>query len=439
MIIQHNLAAMNGNRMYGITSRAKAKSSEKLSSGYRINRSADDAAGLAISEKMRRQIRGLTQASFNSQDGISMVQTAEGALNEVHDMLQRMNELCVKAATGTLTEDDRGYIQEEIYAITDEIDRIGATTRFNDIKLFDGLPQTKTTPVMPSGTINGGKGVITPATDDKDAYYTIDNVRSGDIAFIPSYGIKPDTYYMASTAGEIADYTRQRQEYLADLAEYERQKAIYDQDPSAPGAVEPVMPTEVPERDGSSADKPKMVDMQEFHREIAMDLLRENLRANSDLADSASVTYVIGAAKTDFYIHLYGPLPVSIQVGADEGQTYDFTINPVNASRLGVLDINVKDNDGSGAKAGIAKVKSAIDKTNSERAYLGAVQNRLEHIVKNLDNVVENTTAAESRIRDTDMASEMQKYSNLSVLQQAGQTILAQANQSKQGVLSLLQ
>ncbi len=270
MIVQHNLAAMNSNRMLGVTSGTLSKSTEKLSSGYKINRAADDAAGLSISEKMRRQIRGLSQASLNAQDGISCVQTAEGALAEVEEMLQRMNELAVKAENGTLAEEDRTAIDEEVQQLISEIDRVASTTTFNEMNLLDG-----------SFT---GKG---------------------------------------------------------------------------------------------------------------------------------------------------------LQVGAESGQHIDIDIEGMSAAGL---SINAKSaTTVSNAQALNAAVKEAIKTVSSQRSELGAVQNRLEHTIKNLDNVVENTTAAEASIRDTDMAEEMVRYSNQNILQQAGQAMLAQANQANQGVLSLLQ
>ena len=274
MVVQHNLTAMNSNRMLGVTTSTQAKSTEKLSSGYKINRAADDAAGLAISEKMRRQVRGLTQAVANAQDGISSVQTAEGALGEVHDMLQRMNELAVKAGTDTLQETDRAYIQAEVDALTTEINRVSATTTFNEQALLDG-------------TFTGKKLQV--------------------------------------------------------------------------GA----------ESDGSN--------------QIAMSIASMNFNGLAG-QNSISVTGVSGA----------------------------------------------------NARASIAVVKKALEAVSKQRSDLGAIQNRLEHTVKNLDNVVENTQAAESQIRDTDMATEMVRYSNNNVLAQAGQSMLAQANQSNQGVLSLL-
>ena len=273
MVVQHNLTAMNSNRQLGITTGIQAKSTEKLSSGYKINRAADDAAGLSISEKMRRQIRGLTQASANAQDGISCVQTAEGALAEVHDMLQRMNELAVKAGTDTLQTEDRSYIQSEIDALVSEIDRVACATTFNERPLLDGS-------------------------------FTNKNLQVGS----------------ESAAGN----------------------------------------------------------------QIKIDIVK------------------------------------------------------LNASGLGVTGLKVTGAEGTQGRTAISTIKNALQKVSKQRSDLGAVQNRLEHTIKNLDNVVENTTAAESQIRDTDMATEMVRYSNNNILAQAGQSMLAQANQSNQGVLSLL-
>ena len=275
MVVQHNVTAMNANRQLGITTGIQAKSSEKLSSGYKINRAADDAAGLAISEKMRRQVRGLTQASANAQDGISAVQTAEGALNEVHDMLQRMNELAVKAANDTLTTSDRRYIQSEVDALVNEIHRTGEATQFNDTKLLDGT------------------------------------------------------------------------------------------------------------------------------------FVNKNLQVGSDKADN-------------------NVIKIDIVALTASGLEIDGT------------KVNVTGTDGVNARNSIGTIKAALEKVSKQRSDLGAIQNRLEHTIKNLDNVVENTQAAESLIRDTDMATEMVKYSNNNILAQAGQSMLAQANQSNQGVLSLL-
>ena len=269
MTIQHNLTAMNSNRMLGLTQSTLSKSTEKLSSGYRINRAADDAAGLAISEKMRRQVRGLTQAVRNAQDGISAVQTAEGALNEVHDMLQRMNELATQAANDTNMSTDRGYIQSEIDALASEISRVASTTTFNEQNLLDG------------------------------------------------------------------NFTGKK-----------------------------------------------------------------------------------------------------LQVGAEGGQNIEISIGAMDAGTLSVDSLDVSDYDG--ATAAISSIKTALETVSSQRSDLGAVQNRLEHTINNLNNVVENTTSAESQIRDADMATEMVKYSNANILAQAGQAMLAQSNQANAGVLALL-
>ena len=272
MVVQHNLTAMNANRQLGITTGQQTKSSEKLSSGYKINRAADDAAGLTISEKMRSQIRGLNKASDNAQDGISLIQTAEGALNEAHSILQRMNELATQAANDTNTSSDRTAIQKEINALTSELDRIASTTQFNTQNLLDG-------------TFSGKK----------------------------------------------------------------------------------------------------------------------------------------------------------LQVGALENQKISIKITTMNARGIGITDANNVVTTFTDAGKAMTVFQHAISKVSTMRSDLGALQNRLEHTVANLDNVAENTQTAESRIRDTDMAEEMVEYSKNNILAQAGQSMLAQANQSTQGVLSLLQ
>ena len=275
MVVQHNLSAINTNRQMGVVTDALQKSTEKLSSGYKINRAADDAAGLSISEKMRNQIRGLNKASDNAQDGISLVQTAEGALNEVHSMLQRMSELAVQAANGTNATTDRTALNDEVQQLKTEIQRVGSTTQFNKMNILDG---------------------------------------------------------------------------------------------------------------GFSAGTKK-----------------------------------------------------ALQVGANANQTISIAISAlksvVGSSLIGGLKISTATN----AQSAITTVQSSIEKLSTLRSKLGAVQNRLEHTVANLDNISENTQSAESRIRDTDMAEEMVQYSKNNILQQAGQSMLAQANQANQGVLSLLQ
>ena len=271
MVVQHNLSAMNTNRQMGTVSSALQKSTEKLSSGYKINRAGDDAAGLSISEKMRSQIRGLNKASSNAEDGISLIQVAEGALNETHSILQRMNELATQAANDTNTSTDRKAIQQELTQLTSELDRIYSTTQFNTMNLLDG------------------------------------------------------------------EFTGK-----------------------------------------------------------------------------------------------------SLQVGSLSGQVIGISIASMKASALGIKAVDVKVSTNAVAGKSMSIIQKAIDTVSSERSKLGALQNRLEHTINNLDTTSENTSAAESRIRDTDMATEMVEYSKNNILAQAGQSMLAQANQSTQGVLSLL-
>ena len=275
MVVQHNLTAANTNRQLGITTNGLQKSTEKLSSGYKINRAADDAAGLSISEKMRNQIRGLNKASDNAQDGISLVQTAEGALNEVHSMLQRMSELAVQASNGTNASQDRTALDNEVQQLKTEIERVGTTTQFNK-----------------------------------------------------------------------------------------------------------------------------------------MDILTGEFSSNNE--------------KT-------------LQVGANQDQVITIAISALTSTVGSALDTKVKVGTASAAQSSITIIQNSITNLSALRSKFGALQNRLEHTVANLDNISENTQSAESRIRDTDMAEEMVQYSKNNILQQAGQSMLAQANQANQGVLSLLQ
>lgn len=271
MVVQHNLTAMNANRQLGITTSAQAKSTEKLSSGYRINRAGDDAAGLTISEKMRSQVRGLNKASSNAQDGVSLIQVAEGALAETHSILQRMNELATQAANDTNTTIDRNAVQKELNQLISEIDRIQSTTQFNTMNLISG-----------------------------------------------------------SFTGK------------------------------------------------------------------------------------------------------------NLQVGSLSGQKISISISNMNSSKIGVGSSKISVSSYAAAGSSMDAIQSAINSVSEQRSYLGALQNRLEHTISNLDNISENTSAAESRIRDVDMAEEMVEYSKNNILAQAGQSMLAQANQANQGVLSLL-
>ena len=408
MVVQHNLTAMNSNRMLGVTTGTQAKSTEKLSSGYKINRAADDAAGLSISEKMRKQIRGLTQASSNAQDGISAVQTAEGALNEVQDMLQRMNELAVKAANGTNSEDDRNYIQDEVNQLIKEIDRVSTTTKFNETYLLKGDDANKATIANQAVTV-----VETKAGDDANkAIYTI----TMGVTAPTTDGAKSDV--TMSLAGKT---------YSVTVEAGDTQKNIADKFVNAINADQ---------LDGGAIGK----------FTAAKDGNNITLTAAKEGVDT-----LIKGENAEF--NASGILTLDLHVGADSTADNQISVDikQMSADVLGLktgkssttaaekdtLLVNGKDD--TNARNAIDTIASALQEVSKQRSALGAAQNRLEHTIANLDNVVENTTSAESSIRDTDMATEMVKYSNNNILAQAGQAMLAQANQSNQGVLSLLQ
>ena len=361
MIVQHNMSAMNTNRQLGVTNSNLAKSTEKLSSGYRINRAGDDAAGLTISEKMRGQRRGLNQGSTNAQDGISLIQTAEGALNEVHSILQRMRELAVQGANDTNVTADREAIYQELSQMTLEITRIGCTTEFNTMKLFASTEQ-----------IEGQDFVFeTESNSDEVARY--------------GRGIAATTIEDAGDGG--------------------------------------------------------------YHF--------------TNAEDNAGKIVSLGALEDGTYAHL--------QVGANSTQSILFRMNTLDVTKLNYAGAPEGDGntvDISSASGTLSAVRSALDSQSEggvytedvyksftaavtdydqaltniskSRSYLGAIQNRLEHTIANADNTAENLQASESRIRDVNMASQMVQYSKDSILQQAGQSMLAQANQSTQGVLTLL-
>ena len=391
MVVQHNLQAMNSNRMLGITTSSQSKVTEKLSSGYKINRAADDAAGLSISEKMRKQIRGLDQASANAQDGISSVQTAEGALGEVHDMLQRMNELAVQAANGTNSTSDRTAIQNEIKQLTTEIDRVAETTKFNETYLLKGdvKGSTKIITLKPHDAgLKGSMGKVDMKTNPPSVKFTVPELKESDTIMIGG------KQYTIKAAG------------VADLDEITSDKA-YE-----------LMTAELKKANEIGAEDTTKVEVEKDDNVFTIKLGQHTV------------------AK---------PLAFNLHVGADADMTNKISVNieTMNSAYLGIKDLNVVDNEdvspGAQATYAIDAIADAIQKVSDQRSALGAVQNRLEHTIKNLDNVVENTTAAESQIRDTDMASTMVEYTKNNILMQAGQSMLAQANQSTQGVMSLLQ
>ncbi len=392
MVVQHNLTAMNSNRMLGVTTGAQAKSSEKLSSGYKINRAADDAAGLSISEKMRRQMRGLTQASANAEDGISAVQTAEGALNEVHDMLQRMNELATKAANGTMSESDRQDVQNEVKQLTTEIDRVAETTKFNETYLLKGNPDG---------------GAKTEYLSFKDAgfgkYLTV-----ADPTDATKKGQQVSVTWTAPVKGDEIDIDGKHYTIIGDS-----------------------------DTEDTSNYKIKAAT-------AVTEMAKEVVKANKIGAttDASGIPTASGstAQVTLAQVSTTKDLSLSLHVGADADfeNKISFNIEKMDSNGLGIKGISVTGDTPARATYAIDSIEAAIKSVSQQRSGLGAIQNRLEHTIKNLDNVVENTTAAESAIRDTDMASEMVRYSNNNILMQAGQSMLAQANQTNQGVLSLL-
>ena len=465
MVVQHNMQAMNANRMLNITTGAQSKSTEKLSSGYRINRAADDAAGLTISEKMRKQIRGLDQASTNAQDGVSSVQTAEGALTEVHSMLQRMNELAVQASNGTNAESDRQAIQDEIDQLTTEIDRVAETTKFNEIYLLKG-DNASTKNVYMKGHDAGLKGALTDSA--KSATFVMDTLKAGD-----KYKIAGKEYTIGSSKTEITTainaFATADNEITIDGISYTYKDANggkaagwYKDGDQTNGTAIVVADTV---KGGSKAsvngkdytamtdqdandiddDDSSVITAAEAKKKIKAELLAANSIGTvngdatvSDGADAAGkTTYTI----TKGYATVADTLSFNLHVGADADMTNKITvdIDVMNSANLGVKGLNVTDATGTAATYAVDAISDAIAKVSSQRSALGAVQNRLEHTIDNLDNIVENTTTAESRIRDTDMAEEMVEYSKNNILAQAGQSMLAQANQSTQGVLSLLQ
>ena len=411
MVVQHNLTAMNSNRMLGVTTGTQAKSTEKLSSGYKINRAADDAAGLSISEKMRKQIRGLTQASSNAQDGISAVQTAEGALNEVQDMLQRMNELAVKAANGTNSEDDRNYIQDEVNQLIKEIDRVSTTTKFNETYLLKGDDTTAAT-----------------VADTKVAEDTAGAAGAAQKYTIDFSGIKAPTEGKSDVSFKVGSKTYSITVEAGDDAD------------KIGGKIKDVM------------DKNKYTDKNDVEYNVTNNGAEITLEAakNGEVATDDKLSKTGNDAVT---VKSSGILTLSLHVGADSTADNQISVDikQMSADVLGLktgkssttaaekdtLLVNGKDD--TNARNAIDTIASALQEVSKQRSALGAAQNRLEHTIANLDNVVENTTSAESSIRDTDMATEMVKYSNNNILAQAGQAMLAQANQSNQGVLSLLQ
>ena len=466
MVVQHNMQAANANRMLNVTTSAQSKSTEKLSSGYRINRAADDAAGLTISEKMRKQIKGLDRASTNAEDGVSAVQTAEGALTEVHSMLQRMNELATQSANGTNSNTDRKAIQDEIDQLTTEIDRVSETTKFNETYLLKGDGAEKAHNVNAHDA--GLDGVtLTDKGDTVDV--TLKTLNAGD-----KISIAGKNYTIGATtadAQKIVDaqkvdgktvtvngttytYTNNQWTNADGSAATVGGGAAGSITIKGGDVVSDGTKTLTAMKDGANAAGADGIDDNDSTVITAGKAYQlqtaEIVKASSIGTDTAAE--VKGTNKNDNYatatttftltkgaVSYKDALSFNLHVGADADMTNKITVNidSMNSAGLGVKGI--KADTEQDATYAIDAIADAISTVSSQRSSLGAVQNRLEHTINNLDNVVENTTSAESRIRDTDMAEEMVNYSKNNILAQAGQSMLAQANQSNQGVLSLLQ
>lgn len=408
MIIQHNLIAMNANRNLGITSKKLSKSTEKLSSGYKINRAGDNAAGLAISEKMRGQIRGLDQASTNAEDGISLIQTAEGALTESHSLLQRLRELAVQAASDTNTEDDRNQIQNEVNELTEEVDRIANTTEFNTMKLLNGDRKGAVSSKAGIGKI---EGTFTKA--DVDLSTTSPALSMCGFTDVIRIEFTRD---ISVGADAIADDAYTKTSIFGNESKIHISEGKIDITGTFSTLDEKVDPS-------GSQD--------------AVSVALSNI---TNIKAGDVITITLGAA-VQTEIAPNGKDALRLQVGANAGQEVALGINDMGTEALHVSRdgnaLNVTEQ--SSASLAIEAYDMAIQKVSTERAKMGAIQNRLEHSIANLDASSENLQAAESTLRDTDMADEMTRFSKNNILMQAGQSMLAQANQSTQGVTQLLQ
>ena len=518
MVVQHNMAAMNANRMLSGVASAQSKSTEKLSSGYRINRAADDAAGLSISEKMRSQIRGLNQASTNAQDGISLIQTAEGALNEQHSILQRMRELSVQASNGTETNEDREAVQNEIEQLQSELTRISDTTEFNTMKLLDGSQSgskvqvsvsksaatgatTKNAEVQQVNTSadavdklakgssvtysvtvldknnntstasvtitnnnkkltdQDGNELVTAKADEADAEETaaaiakaLSNTSLGDKFDIAADGTQNITLTtkdasdaansvlisVNGAAGKLATANPTGSEAYTTI-----NAAIGSYDGT--GNIEDKIFTVNGEKFAYVDDPAKLGD---DYKDVNYVKVAQAGTVGNDDADAMAalissktgINAKANAAAVDLKPSATATgKGIELQIGANEGQTMNFTLDDMSADALGVAGNSVDLSTQESAQKATTAIDAAIKKVSASRGKMGAVQNRLEHTINNLDTAAENMQTAESRIRDTDMAEEMVNYSKNNILAQAGQSMLAQANQSNQGVLTLLQ
>ena len=417
MIVQHNLTAMNSNRQLGVTTGAQAKSSEKLSSGYRINRAGDDAAGLKISEKMRSQVRGLTRASTNAQDGVSLIQTAEGALNEAHSILQRMNELAVQGANDTNETIDRDAINEELDQLTQELDRISTTTQFNKQNLLDGSFQGKNLHVG----ANAGQKIEISIKNMNASTLGLRDIHVSDAKSAVVASLSPDKQKGTSYSKIVYSNGMSVAYKMSIVGASNKAQAISTFKQEISQAVASTQYVLQMSPDGKS----------QYYIDS-----KNNKYAQVSQAMNADRSYAKAEMSTAL-TNNFGKYLLGTTVSAASAPVTSPTVSVVPPQ--GAVDLNVpRVDDYDTANATLKAVQEAINRVSSQRSALGAIQNRLEHTIANLDNVAENTQAAESRIRDLDMASEMVEYSKNNILAQAGQSMLAQANQSTQGVLSIL-
>lgn len=468
MIINHNMNAMNAHRQMTGNTAASGKSMEKLSSGLRINRAGDDAAGLAISEKMRGQIRGLDQASRNSQDGISMIQTAEGALNETHSILQRMRELAVQSSSDTNNDADRGQIQKEITQLKSEIDRISTTTEFNTKKLLDGSMGTKSTI---KGTDNLKLGNILADADVKADTYTVSTKAAGTVSFQVNSdttgiggtqlvagatsitGLKLGKYTLetkATATADVFDFTLKDENgtVVASKSAVDTTAASFSLTNPSDSSIK----FTIGKTAAGTYKEGSMSFGIEGNYTAAGDFALKDSAGNQVFANAANqkisdndftvkgfnfnltvdaIQHV--AAKNDYTVNNNS---ATLQIGANESQSTNVGIQDMSTKGLKIDDVDLSTR--TGASAAITKINDAIERVSSERATLGAKQNRLEHTIANLNTSSENLQSSESRIRDVDMAKEMMNFSKNNILSQAAQAMLAQANQQPQGVLQLL-
>lgn len=398
MIINHNLNAMNAHRNMTGTTTAQGKAMEKLSSGLRINRAGDDAAGLAISEKMRSQIRGLDQASRNAQDGISMIQTAEGALSETQAIGQRMRELAVQSANGTYTDEDRKLIDQEFNQLKSEIDRIATDTEFNGNKVINGNLSSKK---IVEGTVTKGTGSMNNVTEADLEFF------EGDVANILGEGTF--TLDIKIDAGGVININLLDKSRFNGNEEYVMDSITIDD-------------TQI-KADIGSANK-QGAGFTIGGVDFVLDV--EHLEKGKDI--KLTITNTTEEKETG--------AGVELQIGANQNQMIGLSMENMRSRELGLGGVNVATAESS--QDAIGKLDEAISRISAQRADLGAAQNRLEHTIASTDNTAENLQAAESRIRDVDMAKEMMNLTKLNVLQQASQSMLAQANQAPQQVLSIL-